>query len=65
MIELDLESLQTQIDLEGKYVDFSLLRTALTVEKVVRDLDVNLTEPNKEGNVGQLVQNARKREALL
>jgi hypothetical protein len=49
MIQLDLAALRSQLDLEGKYVDFSLIRTALTVEKVVRDLDIILTEPTKEG----------------
>lgn len=49
MIELNLESLRAQIDLEGKYVDFSLLRTAITVEKLVRGLGVELTEATKEG----------------
>jgi hypothetical protein len=30
-------------------VDFAILRAALSVVKVVRDLDVSLTDPNKEG----------------
>ncbi len=49
MVNLDVVELRSKLDLEGKYVDFSLLRTALTVEKVVRDLDIILTEPTKEG----------------
>jgi len=49
MIKLDLASLRPQLDLEGKYVDFSLLRTTLTVAKVVGDLDINLSAPSKEG----------------
>jgi hypothetical protein len=30
-------------------VDFAILRAALSVVKVVRDIDVSLTDPNKEG----------------
>ncbi len=49
MIGLSLNELRLKLDLEGKYVDFNLLRTSLTVEKVVRDLDINLSEANKDG----------------
>jgi hypothetical protein len=49
MVNLDVAELRPKLDLEGKYVDFSVLRTALAVVKVVRDLDVSLSEPNKEG----------------
>jgi len=49
MVNLDIVELRSKIDLEGKYVDFSLLRTALTVVKIVRDLDLEMTKPTKEG----------------
>ena len=49
MIKLNLADLRSQLDLEGKYVDFSLLRTTLRVAKVAGDLDINLSEPSKEG----------------
>ncbi len=49
MIQLDLAALRSQLDLEGKYVDFSLIRTALTVEKVISNLAVDLTEPSETG----------------
>jgi hypothetical protein len=49
MIGLDMAQLRSKLDLEGKYVDFSLIRTALTVEKVVRDLGVDLTSPTEAG----------------
>ena len=49
MVNLDIAELRSKIDLEGKYVDFSLLRTALTMAKIVRDLDLDMTEPTKEG----------------
>lgn len=49
MVNLDIAELRLKIDVEGKYVDFSVLRTALVVVKVVKDLDVSLSEPNREG----------------
>lgn len=49
MVNLDVAELRSKLDLDSKYVDFNLLRTALTVVKVVGDLDIELTEPNKEG----------------
>jgi len=49
MVDLDIAELRSKIDLEGKYVDFSVLRTALTVDKVTIDLDINLSDPNKQG----------------
>jgi hypothetical protein len=49
MVNLDVAELRPKLDLEGKYVDFNLLRTALSAWKVVTDLDVFLSEPNKEG----------------
>lgn len=45
----DFMALRSRIDLEGKYVEFSFLRTVLTVERVVRDLETDLTEPNQDG----------------
>jgi hypothetical protein len=49
MVNLDVAHLRSKLDLENKYVDFSVLRTSLTVFKVVGDLEVEMTEPNKEG----------------
>lgn len=49
MRKLALDSLKSQLDLEGKYVEFALLRTALTVERVVHDLAAGLSEPNPDG----------------
>jgi DNA primase len=49
MVNLDAAELRSKLDLEGKYVDFNLLRAALTVIKVVGDLNIELTEPTKEG----------------
>ena len=49
MVDLDIADLRSKIDLEGKYVDFSVLRAASTVHKVIIDLDINLCEPNKQG----------------
>ncbi len=49
MVNLDIADLRSKIDLEGKYVDFSVLRTALSVPTVARDLETNLSEPSKDG----------------
>jgi len=49
MVNLDVAELRSEIDLEGKYVDFSFLRTALTVAKIVKDLGLEMTEPTKDG----------------
>jgi hypothetical protein len=49
MVNLDVARLRPKLDLENKYVDFSILRTSLTVLQVVGDLSVEMTEPNKEG----------------
>jgi hypothetical protein len=49
MVNLDVAELRSKLDLDGKYVDFSLLRSTLSVITVVSNLDIYLTEPNKEG----------------
>ena len=49
MVNLDTAELRLNLDLEGKYVDFSLLRTSLTVTKLIEDLQIALSEPSKEG----------------
>ncbi len=49
MVNLDVARLRSKLDLENKYVDFGVLRTSLTVFKVVGDLSVEMTEPNREG----------------
>lgn len=46
---LNFEAVRPLIDLDGKYVDFGLLRTALTVGKVTADLQVILAPPTAEG----------------
>lgn len=48
MVNLDAAELRPKLDLENKYVDFSLLRSALTVEKLVKDLQINLSAATKE-----------------
>ena len=49
MVNLTVKQLHSNLDLENKYVDFRLLRASLTVEKVIRDLEINLADSNKEG----------------
>jgi hypothetical protein len=48
MVNLDVAQLRLKLDLEGKYVDFNLLRSTLSVITVVNNLDVTLTDPNKD-----------------
>src|ERR1700709_719747 len=49
MVNLDPAELRLHLDLEGKYVDFGVIRTFLTVPNIVRDLDIFLSEANKDG----------------
>jgi hypothetical protein len=49
MINFDIAELRSKLDLAAKYVNFNVLRTALTVVKVVRDLGIVLTDPTKDG----------------
>lgn len=46
---MELAELRSKIDMEKLYVDFGLLRTALSVEKVAGDLNVSLSEAGREG----------------
>jgi hypothetical protein len=48
MVNLDTAKLRPKLDLENKYVDFSLLRATLTIEKLVTDLGIKLSAPSKE-----------------
>lgn len=64
MIELDLKNLRAQIDPENKYVDFSLLRTSLTVEKMVGDLNIELSNPSKEGECRSVCPKCRKERSF-
>ncbi len=46
---MEIAELRSRIDMDNLYVEFGVLRAALTVGKIVNDLDVSLSEPNKEG----------------
>lgn len=46
---MDIGYLRSKIDLEGRYVDFGVLRTALNVTVVAKDLGVKLSKPSYEG----------------
>ncbi len=48
-MKIDLEHLKTKIDMTGKYVDFSLIRTSLTVLILAEDVGTQLNEPNTDG----------------
>ena len=49
MVNLNIAELRLQIDLEGNYVDFGFLRTALMVAEIVGDMNISLSGANKEG----------------
>jgi hypothetical protein len=63
-MKFDFNFLKSRIDLEGKYVDFGLLRTALTVERVVRDLATELTEANADGECRGICPKCRKERSF-
>lgn len=49
MVNLDVAHLRQNLELENKYVDFSVLRTALSVAQILRDLNVSLSAPSGDG----------------
>lgn len=49
MVNLDAAELRSKIDVETKYVDFSLIRASLPVTVLVTDLNIFLSEPTEEG----------------
>lgn len=49
MKNIDVAELRSKIDMEGFYVDFGVLRAALSVDKVARDSGVILSDPSFEG----------------
>jgi hypothetical protein len=48
-MKTDIEELRPNLDLERKYVDFSSIRTAITVLSMVERLEIKVSEPNEEG----------------
>lgn len=49
MVKFDVGKLRPKLDLEGKYVDFSLIRAGLSVPTLIKDLELPLTNPDKDG----------------
>ncbi|MGD9562519.1 MAG: hypothetical protein AB7F88_09910 [Pyrinomonadaceae bacterium] len=49
MRNMDVGYLRSKIDLEGKYVDFGVLRTALNISVVAKDLGIKFSAPSYEG----------------
>ena len=49
MKKLDVVDLRSKIDMNGRYVDFAILRSALSVSGVARYSGVLLTEPTFDG----------------
>lgn len=64
MSKLDLGILRPKLDLDGKYVDFGVLRTSLSVAAVVKDLETNLTAPTKEGECRATCPKCRKERSF-
>lgn len=46
---MEIAELRSQIDMDNLYVDFNVIRMALSVETAAKDLQISLSEPNKEG----------------
>lgn len=46
---MEIAELRSKIDTEKLYVEFSVIRTALSVAGIARDLQLSLSEPSKEG----------------
>ena len=49
MRNMDIGYLRSKIDLEGRYVDFGVLRTTLNISVLAKDLGLKLSEPSYEG----------------
>ena len=49
MVNVNIDELRSKLDMEGKYVEFDLIRTALTVLMVAEDVGTQLNEPNEDG----------------
>jgi hypothetical protein len=50
MKNLDVAELRSKIDLESLYVDFSILRSAVSVSTIAKDLGIELSAPTFEGD---------------
>lgn len=64
MVKLDIGELRSKLDLEGKYVDFNALRTALSVASIVKDLDVKLSKPTEEGECRSICPKCKKERSF-
>ena len=49
MVNLDVGELRSKIDINGLYVDFGILRSALNISTVAKDSGISLSEPTYEG----------------
>lgn len=64
MQKLDVAELRSKIDMDGMYVDFALLRSALTVANVARDSGVQLSEPTFDGECRGTCPKCRKEKSF-
>jgi hypothetical protein len=46
---MEIAELRSRIDMDNLYVEFGVLRAALTLGRIVNDLDVSLSEQNRKG----------------
>src|SRR5688572_28890949 len=64
MKNLDVAELRSKIDVDGLYVDFGVLRSALSVVDVARDSGVQLSEPTFEGECRGTCPKCKKEKSL-
>lgn len=64
MKKLDLAELRSKIDIDGLYVDFGVLRSALTVSNVARDSGVELSAPSFEGECRATCPKCKKEKSF-
>lgn len=61
---MDIGYLRSKIDLEGRYVDFGVLRTALNISALAKDLGIKFSEPSYEGECRAKCPKCEKERSL-
>lgn len=64
MKKLDLAELRSKIDMDGLYVDFGVLRSALSVANVARDSGMELSAPSFEGECRATCPKCKKEKSF-
>lgn len=65
MKNLDVAELRSKIDVDALYVDFGVLRSALSVSNVARDSGVQLSEPTFEGECRGTCPKCKKEKSFV